>query len=191
MRATNRKNMHTNEFSPLAVKPIRNVRHVCSAARRSLSLASFLTLSLLFCTLACAPDSTGGGGQNGAASPANGSPEITDEIIRQELNDAYVRKVPEENGAGEPISWRFDDEEPKEYNVTDKQINGERATLILDIKTRSAPDARTPRQLAGQVRTEWKLQTGWALRTWEIVEAENVSLKYKNLPKPPAPNAAR
>jgi hypothetical protein len=48
-----------------------------------------------------------------------------------------------------------------------------------------------PRQLAGQIRTMWELKTGWALRKWEIVETENISLKYKNIPKPPANNSNR
>ena len=191
MRATNRKDNCTNEFLLLAAKANRRGRQIRNAPRRIFSLAAFLTLALLFGSFGCAPDSTGGGRNGAAPTATNGLPEITDEIIRQEINDAYVRKVPPEDGTGEPISWRFDDEEPKEYNVIDRQIDGERATIILDVKTRSAPDARTPRQLAGQIRTRWELQTGWALRTWEIVEAENVSLKYKNLSPPPAPNAAR
>ncbi len=70
-------------------------------------------------------------------------------------------------------------------------MEGERATIIIDIKTNSSPGARSPRYLAGQIRTKWELQTGWALRTWEIVETENISMKYKNLPKPPAQNSNR
>jgi hypothetical protein len=49
---------------------------------------------------------------------------------------------------------------------------------------------RNPRSLAGQIRTEWELKTGWALRKWEIVETENISMKYKNL-LPPAQNSNR
>ncbi len=146
---------------------------------------------LLACSFGCAPSSPGDGKQNGSASASNDLPEITDETLREEINDAYVRQVPEENGAGEPISWRFNEEEPKEFTVVEKQMEGERATIIIDIKTQSAPNARSPRYLAGQIRTKWELQTGWALRTWEIVETENISMKYKNLPKPPAQNSNR
>ncbi len=99
--------------------------------------------------------------------------------------------MPEENGAGEPINWGFDEEEPKEFTILNKQIEGERATIIIDIKTQSAPGARSPKYLAGQIRTKWELQTGWVLRKWEIVETENISMKYKNLPKPPAQNSNR
>ncbi len=148
---------------------------------------------LLACSFGCAPSSSPGDSKQSpsASSASNDIPEITDEKIREEINDAYVRQVPEENGAGEPISWRFDEDEPKEFTVVEKQMEGERATIIIDIKTNSSPGARSPRYLAGQIRTKWELQTGWALRTWEIVETENISMKYKNLPKPPAQNSNR
>lgn len=147
---------------------------------------------LLTCLFGCAPDSSQNNGQQNPSAPAsNDLPEITDETLREEINDAYVREVPEENGVSEPISWRFNEEEPKEFIVIEKQLDGDRATIIIDIKTHSAPGARSPRYLAGQIRTKWELQTGWVLRKWEIVETENISMKYRNLPKPPAQNSNR
>jgi len=161
--------------------------------RTTFTISSFLGLALLLaCSFGCAPSaSPGDGKQNPSVSASNDLPEITDETIRQEINDAFVREVPEENGAGEPINWSFDEQEPKEYTVVEKQIQGERTTIIIDIKTQSAPGARSPKYLAGQIRTKWELQTGWVLRKWEIVETENVSMKYRNLPKPPAQNSNR
>lgn len=192
MPATNRKDMRKNEFFLITTGASRNVRDV---PRATFSLSSFVALVLLLvCSFGCAPSSSpqSDGKQSGSASSAsNDLPEITDEKIREEINDAYIRDVPEENGAGEPINWGFDEEEPKEFTVVEKQLEGERATIIIDIKTQSAPRARTPRHLAGQIRTKWELETGWALRRWEIVETENVSMKYKNLPKPPAQNSNR
>ncbi len=190
MQATNRKDMRTDEFLPLM---IRLTRHVGNVPRATFLLASFLGLALLLaCSFGCAPaSSTGDGKQNPSSSPSNDSPEINDETLRQEINDAYVREVPEENGVSEPISWRFNEEEPKEFIVIEKQLDGDRATIIIDIKTQSAPGARSPRYLAGQIRTKWELQTGWVLRKWEIVETENISMKYRNLPKPPAQNSNR
>ncbi|MFN2500486.1 MAG: hypothetical protein ABR530_00555, partial [Pyrinomonadaceae bacterium] len=92
---------------------------------------------------------------------------------------------------GEPISWGFDEDEPKEITVVEQQINGNQATIILDIKTRSNPRARVLRELVGQIRTEWRLETGWVLRRWEIVNTENISMKYKDLPKPVPENSNR
>lgn len=147
--------------------------------------ASILGLALILtASFGCAPPSTGDGAQNEI-------PEITDEVLRKEINDVYLREVPEETGTGEPISWRIDENEPKEFTVVEKKLAGNRATIVLDIKTGTAPNASSPKSLAGQIRTTWQLQTGWALRKWEIVETENISMKYKTIPKPPAQDSSR
>jgi hypothetical protein len=171
---------------------IRHVRQIWDAPRAAFLLSSFLGLALLFCSFGCAPSSSQGDGkQSPSVSASNDLPELTEEMIRERINDAGVREVPEENGTAEPISWSFDEEEPKEIHVVEKQMEGERATIVLDIKTRSASNVRNPRYLAGQIRTKWELKTGWALRKWEIVRTENISMKYRNLPKPPAQNSNR
>ncbi len=190
MQATNRKDMRAGEFLPLTM---RLIRHVWEVPRSTFLVASFIGLALLLtCSFGCAPSSSQGDDkQSPPASASNDLPEITDEKIWEEINDAYVREVPEENGASEPVSWRFDEDEPKELTIVEKQMEGGRATIIIDIKTNSSPGARSPKYLAGQIRTKWELQIGWALRTWEIVETENISMKYKNLPKPPAQNSNR
>lgn len=147
---------------------------------------------LLACSFGCSSSSQGDGKQSGSASSASDDlPELTEEMIHERINGRRVREVPEENGTAEPIIWNFDEDEPKEITVVEKQMQGERATIVLDIKTRSASNVRNPRSLAGQIRTEWKLETGWVLRRWEIVKTENISMKYKNLPKPPAQNSNR
>ena len=193
MQATNAKDMRTDELLPLTMKLIRHVRHVWNAPRATFLISSFLGLVLLLaCSFGCAPSSSQGDGkQSPSVSASNDLPELTEEMIHERINDAGVREVPEENGTAEPISWSFDEEEPKEIAVVEKQMEGERAKIVLDIKTRSASNVRNPRYLAGQIRTEWELKTGWALRTWEIVRTENISMKYRNLPKPPAQNSNR
>lgn len=190
MQATNRKDMRIDEFLPLTM---RSLRHVRNATRPIFLLSSFLGLALLLAgSSGCAPSSSqGDSNRSGSDSASNNLPELTEEIIRERINDAFVREVHEENGAAEPISWNFDENEPKEITVVEKQIDGARATLLLDIKTSSASNVRNPRSLAGQIRTDWELKTGWVLRRWEIVNTENVSMKYINLPKPPAQNSNR
>lgn len=188
MRATKRKDTRADKFPPLAMGSIRRARN---APRRAFLLSSFLGLALLLaaCSFGCAPSSSRGDGKQSepASSASNDLPEITDETLSVKINDVYLREVPEENGAGKPISWRIDEDEPKEFKVVEKQMEGERATIVLDVKTWSAPAAPAQRYLAGQIRTKWELQTGWALRTWELVETENISMKYKNLSNPPPP----
>ncbi|MDQ3801245.1 MAG: hypothetical protein M3384_17630 [Acidobacteriota bacterium] len=168
---------------------MKSLRYVRRAARPSFALSSFLGLILLLgCSFGCAPSSSsreGDGRQNPSSAASNDVPELTEDVIHERINDARVRQVPEENAAAEPIVWNFDEDEPKEIVVVEKQVEGERATLVLDIKTGSAPGTRAPRQLAGQIRTEWELKTGWVLRRWEIVRTENISMKYRNLHQPP------
>ncbi|MEJ7848222.1 MAG: hypothetical protein WKF92_09060 [Pyrinomonadaceae bacterium] len=160
---------------------------------RNVPRMTFLGLALLLaCPFGCAPaPSQGNGTQGSSASAPTDIPEITDELIHEWINNTGIRNVPEENGSAEPTNWNFDEDEPKEITVVEKQIEATRATIVLDIKTTSAPRARDPRYLAGQIRTEWELRTGWVLRKWEIVNAENISMKYRNLPKPPAQNSNR
>ena len=146
---------------------------------------------LLLGAFGCAPSSSPTAGGESTSASSSAVPEITDELIYERINDAWIGEVPEEAGTGQPISWNFDHDEPKEITVVDKQMNGTRATIILDIKTGSAPRARANRLLTGQIRTEWELKTGWVLRRWEIVDAENISMKYKDLPKPPDQNSNR
>jgi hypothetical protein len=186
MRATNRKNMQTDEFLLLTMRLIQKVRNM---PRANVLFLSFLGLALLtVCLSGCAPSSSP---NDSSASGSNELPELTDDVVRERINDAFVRDVPEENGAADPISWNFEENEPKEIAVVEKKVEGTRATIVLDIKTGSAPNMRNPRRLEGQIRTEWQLKTGWALRKWEIVGTENISMKYRNLQKPPAQNSSR
>ena len=190
MRANNRKDMRLDELLQLTIRAIRHLRNVPLAPFR---FSTFLGLALLLaCSFGCAPSSSPGDGKQSSTESTSGDmPELTEDIIRERINDAWVGDVPEENGAAEPINWSFDENEPKEIAVVEKQTSGVRATIVLDIKTRSAKHVRNPRELAGQIRTEWELKTGWALRKWEIIDTDNISMKYRNIPKPPEQNSNR
>ena len=148
---------------------------------RSLRTPILVTLFLLAgLNFGCAPPPPQGD-ESGRGSDT--IPELTKELIDERINDARVYEILPESGRGEPISWGFDWDEPKEITVVDKQIQGTRAFVILDIKTRSSERAHVLRQLAGQIRTEWELKTGWVIRRWELVETENISMKYKDVLK--------
>lgn len=147
-------------------------------------LCAAVFVFLLVAAFGCGPAASTADGTPGAVE---GQPELTDEVIRERINEARVWDVPEESGTAEPISWGFDEDEPKEIVVVEKQLEGTRTTIVLDIKTKSSPRSRSQRYLAGQIRTEWELQTGFVLRRWEIVRTENISMKYKNLPVTPSP----
>lgn len=144
MPATNRKDKPEDEFLSLKMNSILHLRNV---PRPTFLLLSFLGLALLLtCSFGCAPSSsTGDDKQSSSDSASTDLPEITEEIIRERINDAFIREIPEENGTAEPISWNFDEEEPKEIVVVEKKMEGERANIVLDIKTGSASYVRNPR----------------------------------------------
>lgn len=146
---------------------------------------NFLPLLLLFFAfgslLGCAPPPA----QTGMPD-AGDSPELSDEVIRERIMYHVVDDVKEETAAGEPIYWRFAEREPLQLTVVERKVEGERAEVLLDVVTATAPKARQPRNLKGQIRTYWQLKTGWVLRRWEVVGIDNVSFKYKDAPKPPA-----
>ena len=155
--------------------------------------ATILLLGLvLLLACACGPPSSQQGTSDSGSSDR---PELTDDVIRERINEAWVREIPEESGSGDPIYLNFDPDEPKEIAVVEKQVDGTKATIVLDIKTGSSPRSRNKFALAGEIRTHWELQTGWVLRRWEIVETENISMKYKDLrkteekPKPADPES--
>jgi hypothetical protein len=103
MLASNRKDMCRDEFLPLTMKPIQ---HIHNAPRRTFLLSSFLGLALLLtCSFGCAPSSSQGNGkQSQSVSTSNDLPELTEEVIRERINDTRVREVPEKNGTAEPIT---------------------------------------------------------------------------------------
>lgn len=147
-----------------------------------ISIFLFLT-GLLISASGCVPQS---GRQKSPDSQPTGIPELTREVIDERINDARIFDVPPESGTGDSISWGFDWDEPKQISVVEQKMDGTKATIVLDIKTQSSPRSRFQRELVGQIRTEWKLESGWVLRRWEIANAENISMKYKDLPKPEA-----
>lgn len=188
MLATNAEDMHRAESLKLNIRSVRQVRKESRAVFFCSALMGFALL--LTSSLGCGPPSDDAR-QGSSGSQSDSVPELTDEVIRERIHETWVREVPSENVNSAPISWGFSRDEPKEIAVVEKNVEGTRATIVLDIKTSSSPRARNQRYLAGQIRTEWELRTGWVLRRWEIVDTENISMKYRDLPKPPAQNSDR
>lgn len=138
-------------------------------SRRAFSLLLLLLLSTL------------AGGCEGGQPPEDQRPEITLETIREDINGKRV-SVPAEGGASELSSWRFAHSEPKEIEVLEKQLAGDQATFVIDLRTRTSPRSEQQgytKKLAGRLRLHYELQSGFALRKWEIVRIENISFVYQ------------
>ena len=137
-------------------------------SRRAFSLLLLLLLSAL------------AGACEGGPPPEDRLPEITLESIREDLNGQRV-ELPAEGDASEPSIWRFFPNEPKEIEILEQQLAGERATFLIDLRTRTSPRAEQQghtRRLAGRLRLHYELHTGLVLRKWEIEQIENISFVY-------------
>ena len=139
-------------------------------------LTRTLLLLALACGCACSDSQNEGGAFSATPEPR---PQINEEKILRHLIGERVRNVPDENNAAEPISWTFDEDEPKELTLVEKQEDGDKATVVIDIKTRSKEGVTPPRQLAGRLRLHYELQTELIFRQWEIVKIDNISMKYR------------
>lgn len=146
--------------------------------RHSITGPAFLLL--LAWLIACAACSSSRGPGRAGGDDSDVRPEITDEKIRQDILWHTVENIRDETNTNKPISWTFIPEEPKEITVLEKQVSGDTANVVLDVKTRSAPRAKNQRQLSGKIRLHYELQTELFLRKWRITHIENVSMSYRN-----------
>ena len=149
-------------------------------SRLRLALATLTLLSLTAC----------GGGAQQQQSAQDQRPEITLESIRKDLDGEWVEgRVPAADGKSQPRGWAFDHNEPKQIEIVEQKIEGDSATFLINMQTRTAPRSRDPISLSGQLRLHYVLEAGLVFRKWEIVRVENVSFKYVKETPPPDANA--
>ncbi|MCA1616496.1 MAG: hypothetical protein LC800_20860 [Acidobacteria bacterium] len=149
-----------------------------------------LTILLALCAAAACATACGGGGQNSgpalSATPEQ-RPELTYDIVRKAIVGAWVEDVPAADGKGKPENWGFDYNEPREVEIVDQKVEGDRATVVVNMKTRSHPRARNQKSLEGQLRLHLELRTELIFREWDVTEIENISFKYTTLQPSPSP----
>ncbi len=150
----------------------------------------FITLLFVCCAAAIAVG-CGGGGQGSSASPTFSAtpeqrPELTLETVRSAINGAWVEDVPSADGKGKPEGWSFDYNEPKEIEIVEQKIEGDRATVVVNMKTRSRPRDRNQKSLEGQLRLHLELRLDFIFREWDVTEVDNISFRYTRL-EPPSP----
>jgi hypothetical protein len=117
--------------------------------------------------------------------PENPRPDITVETILEDLDRQRI-DVPAEEGSSEPSSWRFFPNEPKEIQILEKKVAGDKAILVIDLKTRTSPRAEEQgikKRLAGKIRLHYELKSYLVVRKWEITGMENISFAYQKEPK--------
>lgn len=146
-----------------------------------------LTVALLLSALAALAAACGGGNSSGGPV-LSATPEQRPEIdINKVINTAWVEDVPAADGQGKPSDWGFEPHEPKEITVVEQKVEGDRATYVIDIKTRSTPRARRQMSLEGRLKLHMELRTEFIFREWRVTDVENISFKYTMLGPPPPP----
>jgi hypothetical protein len=148
-----------------------------------------LTTALLL--LALAGFAAGCGGGNSAGGPTLSAtperrPELDLETVKRAVNGSWVEDVPAADGKGKPQDWRFFYNEPKEMEIVEQKVEGDAATVVVNMKTRSAPRSPVQMSLEGQLRLHMRLETEVFIREWDVVEVENISFKY-TMQQPPLP----
>jgi hypothetical protein len=130
------------------------------------------------------------GGGNSAGGPGlSATPEQRPELdINKVINTAWVEDVPAADGKGRPSSWDFEEREPKEITVVEQKVEGDRATCVVDIKTRSHPRDRRQMSLEGRLKLHMELRTEFIFREWRVTDVENISFKYTMLNPTPSPS---
>ena len=147
------------------------------------SIRDALRTALLFAALAAASAC----GSEAPTPPPDALPDLGDEKIRATLYDAWVEEVPEATNAARPISWHFMRDEPTEVAIVEKQMDGKKATVLVDVTARSSPRSRNQKVLAGRLRLHYELRTELIVRKWRIVDVDNISMTYRDEPRPDAP----
>jgi hypothetical protein len=150
-----------------------------------------LTIALLLSALACCAASCGGEGSGGrpalSATPEQ-RPELDLETVRKAINGAWVEGVPAADGQGKPQNWGFAHNEPKEIEIVEQKVEGDAATIVVNMKTRSHPRDRRQMSLEGQLRLHLRLETELFFREWDVDDVENISFKYTMLEPTPSPS---
>jgi hypothetical protein len=101
---------------------------------------------------------------------------ILEDLDRQRID------VPAEEGSSELSSWRFFPNEPKEIQILEKKVAGDKAILVIDLQTRTSPRAEQQgikKRLAGKIRLHYELKSYLVMRKWEITGMENISFVYQ------------
>jgi hypothetical protein len=156
---------------------------------RRLARSSALVLAALlaFCAAGCGGGNPSSAGVMPTATPEK-RPDLTLNTIREVINHAWVDDVPAADGKGKPEDWAFESNEPKEIEIVEQKQEGDTATVLINIKTRSHPRARRQMSLEGQLRLQLKLESEFIFQEWRVRDVENISFKYTNLNPTPPPS---
>lgn len=96
-------------------------------------------------------------------------PEITVPDIEKNI-------VGRDTGEG-LAAWKFDANEPRDITIIESKYKGDKATLIVNINTRSAPGSFLRATANGKLRLHYE----WITNEWTLVKVENLDFKWQLL----------
>ena len=92
-------------------------------------------------------------------------PKITLENIQKDI-------VGKNTGEG-LMAWTFAKNEPREISIVESKYEGDKATIIIDMKTQSAPGSWIKSKMAGKLRLYYE----WIAGEWNLIRVENLTFK--------------
>lgn len=98
-------------------------------------------------------------------SGCSSHPKINVETIQRDI----VGK-----NTGEGIgTWTFDENELRQISILESKYEGDKATIIVDMKTQSAPGSLMRSQMAGKLCLHYE----WNEEEWNLTQVENLAFK--------------
>ena len=92
-------------------------------------------------------------------------PKITLETIQKDI-------VGKNTGEG-IMSWIFDKNEPRDISIVESKYEGDKAIIVIDMKTQSTPGSFMRSQMAGKLRLHYE----WIAKEWNLTRVENLTFK--------------
>ena len=97
-------------------------------------------------------------------------------IGHPKINEAQIGTDLVGKNTGEGLlGWKFEKDEPREIAVLQRDYSGEKATIVIDIKTESAPGRFSRQKWAGKLRLHYE----WVAGVWTLVQVENLDFKER------------
>jgi len=98
-------------------------------------------------------------------SGCSSHPKINLETIQRDI-------VGKTTGAGIE-TWTFDENELREISILESKYEGDKATIIIDMKTQSAPGSLMKSKMAGKLCLHYE----WIAEEWKLNQVENLAFK--------------
>lgn len=100
-----------------------------------------------------------------------------DITVAKILADIVGKQVRVNDAAGEaqPMDWKFEEDEPKQAEILERQEKDNSIALVVQMNTGGAPGSEDANvQLAGRLRLHYE----WNGREWILRRIENVTFRY-------------